>query len=72
VQRFEKREAQSQQQSPGSPIGEIAKLPLGALQEYLSSHPPASERIAGLETEIRARNWNESAPVRPLAIQKDF
>jgi predicted Zn-dependent protease len=70
MQRFEKLEAQSQQQSPGSPIGEIAKLPLGALQEYFRLHPPASERIAGLDMEIRARNWNESAPVRPSQSKK--
>jgi beta-barrel assembly-enhancing protease len=72
MQRFEKLEADSQQRAPGSPIGEIAQLPLGALQEYFRSHPPASDRLAALEIEIRARNWNESAPVRPLAIQKDF
>jgi len=72
MERFEKLEAQSQQQAPGTPIGEIAQLPLGALQEYFRSHPPAAERIAALETEIRTRNWNESAPLRPLAIQKDF
>jgi predicted Zn-dependent protease len=69
--RFEKLEAQIQQKT-GSPIGEIAQMPFGALQEYFRSHPPASERKAALETEIRARNWNESAPVRPLTIQKDF
>ncbi len=72
MQRLEKLEAQSQQQTSGSPIGEIAQLPFGALQEYFRSHPPASERIAALEIEIRARNWIESAPLRPLAIQKDF
>jgi predicted Zn-dependent protease len=72
LQRFEKLEAHSQEQSPGSPIGEIAQLPFGALQEYFRSHPPASDRIAALEIEIRSRNWNGSAPVRPLAIQKNF
>jgi predicted Zn-dependent protease len=72
MERFEKLEAHSQQQAPGSPIGEIAQLPLGALQEYFRSHPPASGRLPALEIEIRARNWNESAPVRPLAIPKDF
>jgi predicted Zn-dependent protease len=72
LQRFEKMEAQSQPQPPGTPIGEIARLPYGALEEYFRSHPQAADRIAALETEIRARNWNESAPVRPLAIQKDF
>jgi predicted Zn-dependent protease len=72
MQRFQKLEEQSRQQAPGSPIGEIVQLPLAALQEYFRSHPPAADRIATLEIEIRARNWNESAPVRPLAIQKDF
>jgi beta-barrel assembly-enhancing protease len=72
MERFEKLEEQAQQQAPSSPIGEIVELPFGALQEYFRSHPPASERKAALETEIRSKNWNESAPVRPLAIRKDF
>jgi predicted Zn-dependent protease len=70
--RFEKLEVQTQQQTPGTPIGEIAQLPFGAPQEYFRSHPPASERKAALEIEIKARNWNQAAPVRPLAIRKDF
>ena len=72
LQRFQKLQEQSPQQAPGSPIGEIAQLPFGELQEYFRTYPPASERIAALETEIKARNWNESAPVRPPAIQKEF
>lgn len=71
MERFEKMEAQSQPRPPGTPIGEIARLPYGALEEYFRSHPPAAERIAALQTEIRAKNWNEFAPVRPLEIQKN-
>jgi predicted Zn-dependent protease len=72
MKRFEKMEAQSERRPAGSPIGEIAQLPYGALEEYFRSHPPAAERIAALEIEIRARNWNELAPVRPLEIQRNL
>jgi predicted Zn-dependent protease len=68
MEHFEQLEAESQQRQAGSPIVEIEQVPFAALREYFRSHPPESERIAALETEIRAMNWNESAPVRPLVI----
>ena len=37
--------------------------------EYFRSHPPATERKAALETEIRKMGWKESAPVRPLKVE---
>jgi Zn-dependent protease with chaperone function len=63
---FEKLETRNAAEPPLSPIDEIAGVPLAALQEYFRSHPPASERKAGLESEIQKSGWNRSAPVRPL------
>ena len=68
MDRFEKLEAQGAAEPGRSPIDEIAGLPFAALQEYFRLHPPAVERKAALEGEIRAMGWNESAPVRPLEI----
>jgi predicted Zn-dependent protease len=68
MEKFEKLEAQGAQEA-GSPVGEMAGLPLAALQEYFRSHPPAVERKAALESEIRERGWNASAPVRALEIK---
>ncbi len=70
MDRLQSLEAQYQQPRAGSPIEEIAGVPVSALQEYFRSHPPTSERKAALEREIRARNWNEAAPERPLAIRR--
>jgi predicted Zn-dependent protease len=72
MERFERLEAQYQQRRAGSPIEEIAEVPISALEEYFRSHPPASERKAALEREIRARNWSEAAAERPLAIRKNI
>jgi predicted Zn-dependent protease len=72
MERFERLEAQYQQRRAGSPIEEIAEVPISALEEYFRSHPPASERKAALEREVRARNWSEAVAERPLAIRKNF
>jgi predicted Zn-dependent protease len=69
MERLERLEAQFQQPRAGSPIEEIAGIPANALEEYFRSHPPASERKAALEREIHARNWNEAANERPLAMR---
>lgn len=72
MDRFERLEAQYQQPRAGSPIEEIAGIPISALEEYFRSHPPASERKTALEREIRARNWGEMAAERPLLIRKNI
>ena len=69
MEHFENMEAQTEAGQAVSPIDEIAGVPLAALQEYFRSHPPATERKAALETEIRKMGWKESAPVRPLKVE---
>jgi beta-barrel assembly-enhancing protease len=66
---FEKLEAQTAPGPAPSPIDEIAGVPWAALQEYFRSHPPATERKAALESEIRKMGWNGWAPVRPLETE---
>lgn len=71
MKRFEKLES-GYSEHAASPIGEFAELPVSALVEYFRSHPPASERLAMLDTEISANGWNASQPVRPLEIRPIF
>ncbi len=70
MNRFEKLEDQFHQQKAGTPIEEITGIPIGALGEYFQSHPPAFERKAAMEAEIRSNDWVASFPVRPIAIPK--
>ena len=70
MNRFEKLEDQFQQQRAGTPIQEIAGIPIGALGEYFQSHPPAFERKAAMEAEIRSKDWVATFPIRPIAIPK--
>jgi predicted Zn-dependent protease len=69
MEHFEKMEEQTAAGRAVSPIDEVAGVPLAALQEYFRSHPPAAEREAALQKEIRTMGWNESAPVRPLKVE---
>jgi len=55
-----------------SPVEEIARVPVQALQEYFRSHPPARERIAAFEDEIAANGWKIDAARRPMAIRAIF
>ncbi|MBI3670619.1 MAG: M48 family metalloprotease [Acidobacteria bacterium] len=57
---------------PGSPIEEMADVPVQALQEYFRSHPPVAERIAAFEAEIAAHRWNANQAQRPLAVRAIF
>lgn len=68
MQRFERLES-AYSEHASSPVGEIAQIPLSALVEYFRSHPPATERRAESEKEIRANGWDTSRPLIPLAIQ---
>lgn len=55
-----------------SPIEELAGMPLRSLGEYFRSHPPARERIATLEKEIRARGYNAAQAPKPLGVRAIF
>jgi beta-barrel assembly-enhancing protease len=65
--RFEKMEGEYSEHE-ASPIDEAAGMPWSSIVEYFRSHPPAAERRAQLEKEIRISDWNTAEPLRPLAI----
>lgn len=72
MKRFAKLETQEQYEEShraDSPISEAAQVSLKALQDYFQSHPPAIERQAAIESEIKGEGWNAGAPQRPLAIR---
>jgi len=74
MSRFEKFEKEQQQQEAnraGSPIEEFAQIPIAALQDYFRSHPPAAERRAAMEAEIRSQGWI-LGPQRPLVLRPIF
>jgi predicted Zn-dependent protease len=55
-----------------TPIGELAGVPIEALQEYFRSHPPEDERIAELKKEIASQGWDENKPTRAYALRPIF
>ena len=55
-----------------SPVEEMARVPVQALQEYFRSHPLPRERIAAFEVEIAENGWKIDAARRPLAIRAIF
>ncbi len=61
-----------QERTATSPIEEMTGMPLKSLREYFRSHPPARERIATLEKEIRARGYNEGQALKPLGVRAIF
>lgn len=69
MRRFEKMEREYSEHS-NSPVEEAAGVPMSAVIEYFQSHPPATERLAQLEREIRANHWSTTQPCRLLAIQR--
>jgi predicted Zn-dependent protease len=71
MQHFEKMEQAQRDRTAGSPITEFAGIPLQSIQEYFRSHPPAYERLAAMQAEIRSRGWALS-PVRPYALRAIF
>ena len=75
MSRFEKMEKDEQQREgtnrAGSPIEEFAQIPLAALQEYFRSHPPAAERRAAMESEIRSQGWPQRSQ-RPFVLRSIF
>jgi tetratricopeptide (TPR) repeat protein len=72
MKRFEKLEAEeSESHRPSSPIEEIAQVSVNSLQQYFRSHPPASERLAAMQTEIISQGWPITAQ-RQLTIRPIF
>ena len=55
-----------------SPVEELTGMPMRSLREYFRSHPPARERIATLEKEIRARGYNAAQALKPLGVRAIF
>jgi predicted Zn-dependent protease len=55
-----------------SPVEELAGMAIRSLREYFRSHPPARERIATLEKEIRARGYNTAQALKPLGVRAIF
>jgi len=73
MKRFEKLEAEESDPNrrAGSPIEEIAQVSVNSLQQYFQSHPPASERLAAMQSEINSQGWPETAQ-RALKVRNIF
>ncbi len=71
MQRFERLEKESSQK-PSSAVEELAQIPFSSLREYFRSHPPATERVAALQAEIRAHRWDSSRAQQALLIRAIF
>jgi predicted Zn-dependent protease len=73
MKRFEKLEDEESDPNrrAGSPVEEIAQVSVKSLDEYFLSHPPASERLTAMESEIKSQGWTET-PQRPLTIRNIF
>jgi predicted Zn-dependent protease len=71
--RLEKLEAEESgpNRRAGSSVEEIAQVSVNSLQQYFQSHPPASERIAAMQSEIKSQGWS-NAPQRALSIRNVF
>ena len=73
MKRLEKLEAEESDPNrrAGSPVEEIAQASVKSLDHYFLSHPPASERLAALQSEIKSQAWPET-PQRQLSIRNIF
>jgi beta-barrel assembly-enhancing protease len=73
MRRFEILEAeQSDPHRASSPVGEIAQVSVQSLQQYFQSHPPASERLSAIESEITAGRYittpQHAFVIRPIFL----
>lgn len=68
MKRFQKLESNYSEHAH-TPIGEVAQVPFSAIAEYFRSHPPAAERLAMINKEIKANGWNSVQSQRPLEIR---
>ena len=73
MKRFRKLEAEESDPNhrAGSSIEEIAQVSVNSLQQYFQSHPPASERLAAMQSEISSQGWPET-PQKQLAVRPIF
>jgi predicted Zn-dependent protease len=73
MKRFEKLEAEESDPNrrTGSPVEEIAQVSVKSLDQYFLSHPPASERLTAMESEIKSQGWPETSQ-RALTIRNIF
>lgn len=73
MKRFQKLDAEESDPNhrAGSSIEEIAQVSLNSLQQYFQSHPPASDRLAALQSEISSQGWPET-PQKQLAVRPIF
>jgi predicted Zn-dependent protease len=72
MKRFQKLQAdESDARRAGSSVEEIAQVSVDSLGQYFQTHPPASERLAAMQSEISSQGWPET-PQRPLAIRNIF
>ena len=73
MKRFEKLETEESaaKHRADSPVEEIAQVSVKSLDQYFLSHPPAGERLAAMESEIKSQGWPET-PQRALTIRNIF
>jgi beta-barrel assembly-enhancing protease len=72
MRRFEILEAeQSDPHRASSPVGELAQVSVQSLQQYFQSHPPASERLSAIESEITALRYI-TTPQHTFVIRSIF
>jgi predicted Zn-dependent protease len=75
MSRFEALKKKDQElqaaQRAGSPLEEFAQVPFASIEEYFRSHPPAAERRAAMEAEIRSQGW-VLGPQRPFVLRPIF
>jgi predicted Zn-dependent protease len=73
MKRFEKLEAEESDPNyrAGSPVEEVAQVSVKSLDQYFLSHPPANERLAALQSEIKSQGWPET-PQHALTIRNIF
>ena len=73
MKRFQKlqQEESDPNHRAGSSIEEIAQVSVNSLQQYFQSHPPASERLAAMQSEITSQGWPET-PQKQLAVRPIF
>lgn len=73
MNRLEKLEAEESNPGhrAGSPVEEVAQVSVTSLQQYFQSHPPDSERLTAMQSEIKSQGWPET-PQHTLAIRNIF
>jgi predicted Zn-dependent protease len=73
LERFGKVHEASAIRMPGSPVGEVARVPMQSLSDYFRSHPPAEERVAAIDALIAREHWKQrnQTPLRVHVTTED-